>query len=157
MAKKSSAILDELEAFVGEWKMESMADGEPVVTGKTTFAWLAGRSFLIQHSVADPPLPTTPQIWIDNSPFPIVAIIGLDDPSGDMYYVYSDGRGVHRVYQMSLKDGIWKVWGQAGPEFYQRFEGKFSNGGNTLTVRIERSKDKKNWELDFDTVYKRVG
>lgn len=148
--------LDELEPLVGKWKMESIAGGKVVASGKTTFAWLAERSYLIQHTAADPPLPTTPQVWIDNSPFPIVAIISKDDPSGKYYYNYADGRGVHRVYGMSFKDGTWKTWGQAGPSFYQRMTSKFSKDGNTISTLIEQSKDNKNWQKDFDQTFTRL-
>jgi hypothetical protein len=147
---------EQLDALVGEWKMESVDEGTVVASGKTTFAWLAGRSFLIQHTTADPPLPTTPQVWIDNSPFPIVAIISLDDRSQKFYYNYADGRGVHRVYDMSFKAGVWKFWGQAGAGFYQRMESKLSKDGDKITTHIEKSADNKTWETDFHTVYTKL-
>jgi hypothetical protein len=46
-------------------------------------------------------LPTTPDVWRQNSPFPIVTVIGTDDPNGAFSYLYADGRGVGRVYQMN--------------------------------------------------------
>jgi hypothetical protein len=39
----------------------------------------------------------------------------LDTLLGEFYYVYSDARGVCRVYRMSLADGVWKIWRQSGP------------------------------------------
>ncbi|MGH7156508.1 MAG: hypothetical protein ACREGG_00075 [Candidatus Saccharimonadales bacterium] len=155
MADKKSSF-DELDKLVGDWKMESTVNDVPVIRGKITFAWLAGRAFLIQHATVDPPLPTTSQIWIDNSPFPIVAIISLDDLSGNMYYNYADGWGVHRVYQMSFKDNVWKFWGQAHPKFYQRSTGKLSKDGQTIQVHIERSADNKSWQTDFHSTYTRI-
>jgi hypothetical protein len=68
-------------------------------------------------------LPTTPDVWRQNSPFPIVTVIGPDDPSGAFSYLYADGRGVRRVYQMTLADGVWKIRGQAEPRFFQRLQG----------------------------------
>lgn len=149
-------IIDELEVLVGEWKMESIVDDKAVVSGKTTFAWLAGKSYLIQHTSADPPGPDTPQIWIDNSPFPTVAIIAQDNPSGQLYYNYADGRGVHRVYMMTLHDGVWKLHGQAGPKFYQRLTNTISADGNTIDSLIEQSKDNKTWQTDFTSRYTRL-
>jgi len=149
-------VFEQLEVLVGEWKMESIANDKVVASGKSIFAWLAGRSFLIQHTAADPPLPATPQVWIDNSPFPIVAIISLDDHSQKFYYNYADGRGVHRVYEMSFKSGEWRLWGQAGPGFYQRMTNTFTKDKNTMTSLIEQSKDSKTWETDFTQTYTRL-
>jgi hypothetical protein len=147
------ALLEKLAPLVGDWRMESSVDGVPVLRGTTRFAWHEDGAFLIQRASADPPLPTTPKLWIDNSPFPIVAIVGADDPSHTFYLAYSDGRGVHRVYQMSMANGVWRFWGQAGPDFHQRFEGRFSADGNTITARVEQSRDGNVWETDFDTIY----
>lgn len=155
MAEKDNP-LEEFEALVGEWKMESIADDKVVVSGKTTFGWLAGKSYLIQHTTAEPPGKDSPQIWIDNSPFPIVAIISLDGNSGKLYYNYADGRGVHRVYEMSFKNGVWKTWGQPGPGFYQRFTNTFSQDNNVITSLIEQSKDNKTWQTDFTQTYTRL-
>jgi len=68
----------------------------------------------------------------------------------------ADARGVCRVYQMSLEDGVWKIWGQAGPGFYQRFEGSFSDDGTRITARWEGSKDGKSWTPDFSVTYTKV-
>jgi hypothetical protein len=93
---------------------------------------------------------------VANSPFPITTIIGPDDASQTFCYAYADGRGVHRVYTMSLDDGVWKMWGQSGSEFFQRFTGTFSDDRNTITGRWERSRDGSNWETDFDVTYAKV-
>jgi hypothetical protein len=44
---------------------------------------------------------------------------------------------------MNLDGGLWKIWGQPGPEFHQRFTGTFSGDG----IR---------WGRDFDLTYLRV-
>ena len=67
-----------------------------------------------------------------NSPFPLVTVIALDDFSGMFSYDYADGRGVRRVYRMTLSDGEWKYWGQAAADFFQRFTGTFSQDGATI-------------------------
>ena len=134
----------------------SIIAGQPTARGTTTFTWLERGAFLVQHADADPPLPTAPPEWLTNSPFPLVTIIALDDASGTFCYAYADARGVRRVYQMRLSDGVWEIWGQAGPEFYQRFRGTFSQDGNTITSRWERSRDGSTWERDFDGTYAKV-
>jgi hypothetical protein len=93
---------------------------------------------------------------VENSPFPVTTIIGLDDASETFCYAYSDGRGVSRVYRMTLDDGVWKVWGQPGPKFFQRFTGTFSEDGNTIEARWEGSDDGSDWKLDFELTYKRL-
>ena len=128
-----------------------------MVRGRAEFAWLEGGAFLIQHAAADPPLPTTPPEWITNSPFPIVTVIGVDDPSGSFWYLYADGRKVRRVYQMSLAKGGWKLRGQAGPRFFQRFEGTFSGDGRTIAAYWDRSEDGETWQRDIDISYTKMG
>jgi hypothetical protein len=70
--------------------------------------------------------------------------------------LYADARGVCRVYQMSLGDGVWKIWGQSGPEFFQRFTGNFSGDGSIITAYWEKSRDGSTWEYDFDVEYTKV-
>jgi hypothetical protein len=152
---KSNSVLDQLNVLVGDWEMEASKDAVPLARAKTNFSWYENHAFMIYHSEAEPPLNTTPKIWIDNNPNPIVAVIGLDDFSRLFYYVYTDIRGVRRVYQMSLEDGLWKFWGRAAQSFYQRFEAKFNADNNIITGKIESSEDGKFWELDFDVSYTR--
>jgi hypothetical protein len=99
--------------------------------------------------------PDIPQAWRDNSPFPLTVIIGADDRSGDFGYLYADGRGVRRVYSMSFDGREWRIWGQPGPEWFQRFTGELSEDGRRIDARWEQSKDNKSWELDFEMVYER--
>ena len=66
------------------------------------------------------------------SPFPIDAIIGLDESTEEFTMLYSDARGVCRVVQMSLSEGVWKMWRET-PGFFQHYTGTFSGDGNTIT------------------------
>jgi hypothetical protein len=63
---------------------------------------------------------------------------------------------VFRVYQMNLAEGVWRIWGQAGPEFFQRFTGAFSDDNSTITGRWEGSRDGSNRVPDFDVTYAKV-
>jgi hypothetical protein len=107
--------------------------------GRAEFARVEGGAFLLQHATADL-LPTAPDVWRQNSPIPIVTVIGTDDPSRAFSYLYADSRGVRRVYQMTLADLVWKIQGQAGPRSFQRFPGTFSEDGQT-------------WQRDSDIRY----
>jgi hypothetical protein len=77
-----------------------------------------------------------------------VTIIALDDPSGAFTYAYADGRGVRRVYWMSLSDGGWRIWGQAGPEFFQQFTATVSGDAKSISGHWDRSRDGTSWERD---------
>lgn len=147
--------MERLNALVGEWQMDVLDAGKTLVRTTTVFEWFERKAFLVQRSVSDPPLADTPEIWIRNDPNPLVAVIGLDDLTEQFYYLYADRRGVRRVYRMSLDGPVWKLKGQAGPEFHQCFEGKFSADSNTILGRTERSSDGKTWELDFACKYTR--
>jgi hypothetical protein len=151
-----NSALQRLAALVGEWEMQASVGGQPAGRARTAFEWLEGGTFLVQHADIAPAEFEPPAEWIANSPFPLTTIFGLDDASETFFMLYADARGVSRVYQMSLSDGIWKIWGRAAPGFFQRFTGTFSNDNNTITARWEKSDDGSKWERDFDLTYTKV-
>jgi len=51
---------------------------------------------------------------------------------------------------------VWKVWGQAGPQFFQRFSGQISKDGRTITAYWERSTENAKWVRDFDIRYTKL-
>jgi hypothetical protein len=134
--------LQRLDALVGEWELENPQ--YPEVRGRATFEWLEGGAFLVQHSEVD-------DAAVPNA----TMIIGRDESTETYCIVYYDSRGVSRVYQMSLFDGVWKMWREA-PGFSQRFSGAFGDNGQTITGRWERSSDGVHWEHDFDLMYKKA-
>jgi hypothetical protein len=138
--------LRELEALVGEWTFEARwPGGEPWPGGgRVTFEWLPSRAHLLQRGTVD--LPEAP----DN-----VSVIGCDAANGTYSQLYSDERGVCRIYEMSLGDDEWRLWREGEP-FSQRFAGTFSEDGNTITGRWELSEDGVDYATDFDLVYRRV-
>jgi hypothetical protein len=147
------ATTEALEILVGEWEVVSVLDdGTVATTGSSTFEWIGDREFLLQRGTTEV-TDAAPQIWHDNAPRSSSAVIGADDRTGTFAYAYADSRDVHRVHQMTLDDGEWKIWGQAGPEFFQRFIGKV--GADRIDGRWERSTDGENWELDFEGTYVR--
>jgi hypothetical protein len=56
---------------------------------------------------------------------------------------------------MSLNKSIWKIW-RNSPGFSQRFEGKFSEDGKTITAHWENSSDSSTWEHDFNLTYTKL-
>jgi hypothetical protein len=147
------AALSGLEALLGEWEMEAVftagyfGPGSPPVTGRggrTTFEWLDGEFFLIQRFTVDNPAAPDG-----------IAIIGAGDVADTLSQHYYDSRGVARTYQMSLNDGVWKLWREA-PGFWQRYTGVFSDHGRTIKGAWEGSADGAQWKHDFDLNYIKV-
>ncbi len=142
-----------LDPLVGSWRMHALSGGDVVASGTVTFDWIEDGAFLLQRAVADPPTDSTPELWVQNSPFPTTTVIGVDDRTDTYSFAYSDARDVHRVYRMTLDDGRWQIFGQSGPEFFQRFTGTFSADGRTIDARWETSSDDETWTLDFEQTY----
>jgi hypothetical protein len=109
-----------------------------------TFEWHDSGAHLIQRTSAD--LPEAPDS---------VSIIGCDATNGTFYQLYSDDRGVCRVYGMSIGDGEWKLWREGQP-FPQRFTGRFEDEERKIVGRWEKAEDGRNYTTDFDLTYVRV-
>jgi len=108
------------------------------IRGRSVFEWLDGGTFLVLR-------------WsIEPDEFPNgIAILGPDA----MHYF--DSRGVARVYEMSLRDGVWKLY-RPSPDWSQRFIGELGEDGRTIAGRWERCDDGSTWELDFHLTYTKV-
>jgi hypothetical protein len=147
MSESTKTVARErLEAFVGEWTIEAGPPGGPPWPGggRVSFEWLDGVPLLIERSHVD--LPEAPDG---------VAVIGCDGMSDTYYQLYTDERDVQRVYEMSISDGVWKLW-RDGEPFSQRFRGTFSEDGKTIVGRWEIAEDRKTWKTDFDLTYTKV-
>ena len=93
--------LHELDPLVGEWTVEATwPNGERWPGGgRVTFEWHDSGAHLVQRGTVD--LPEAP----DN-----VSIIGCDAANGTYIQLYSDERGVSRIYRMSIGNGVWTLW-----------------------------------------------
>lgn len=156
MQNPRSAALARLDALVGEWEMEATVGGRSMGSSRTTLRWADEGAFLLQRADVVAVGDDVPPGWVTNLPFPLWGVVGLDDHSGRFTMLYSDSRGVSRVYSMTLEDGLWRMWGRPGPEFFQRFTGNFSDDGAVITARWESSKQGTEWVLDFDLIYTRM-
>ncbi len=145
--------LSRLDALLGSWEMEVSFEagyfgpGSPPVAdrgGHTTFHWLDGEFFLIQRFTVDNPAAPNG-----------IAIIGMSDVAETFSQHYYDSRGVVRIYQMSLNDGIWKLWREA-PGFWQRYSGVLADDGKTIKGAWEGSADGSHWKHDFDLNYIKI-
>jgi hypothetical protein len=142
--RTNHAELQPFDTLVGEWTTEATHPAVPgtIVRGHARFEWLEGGRFLIQRSRNDHP------------DFPdAIAIVGAFDDRLQMHYF--DSRGVYRIYETSFDDGVWRLWRDA-PEFSQRFEGTFDDGGDTIRGLSRLSRDDETWDDDLAITYRRV-
>jgi hypothetical protein len=144
--------LTRLEVLLGAWELTASSGKELMSTSRSTFEWLGDRGFLVQR--IEPPTYLAREwaaapSWVD-------AVIGLDDYSNTFRMLYADARGVCRVYRMGLDANRWTLSSRPDSDFYQRFEGTFRDGGNTISGRWEASKDGRAWTTDFDVTYRRL-
>jgi hypothetical protein len=134
--------MEQLDVLVGDWTAVSKKYSEG--RGHTRVAPTEDGKFLrIESRQEDQRFPHSTQI------------VGADDSRDDCTVLYYDSRGVHRVYHMTVTDGVWKMWREA-PGFNQRYIGKIIDGGKTIAGQWEFSEDGKSWEVDFDLTYRKV-
>ena len=141
--------LSDLEPLVGEWRMELhhaafLPDPRARVTGAFRIDWIeGGAAIVMRQGDADSPSAAT---WI----------VGRDDGDDDYQVLYSDGRGVSRIYRMTLAGEQWRMWRDNTP-FSQRFHADIATGGKMISGVWERSFDSGGtWEHDFNIDYIRV-
>ena len=107
MSESTNTVARErLEALVGEWTLEAGPPGGPPWPGggRVTFEWLDGVPLLIGRTHIE--LPEAPDG---------VSVIGCDGLNDTYYQLYTDERDVQRVYEMSLREGVWKLWRDGEP------------------------------------------
>jgi hypothetical protein len=141
--------LADLDFLSGDWDMELsnapfLPSRDDTAHGHVTFVWIEGGAFLVMLQREQPGNPPS-AVWA----------IGRDESGPDYKVLYSDSRGVSRVYEMSYSEGLWKLW-RNSPGFSQRFEGRVGPDRNTITSHWEKSLDGATWEHDFDITYTRL-
>jgi hypothetical protein len=139
--------LERLDALVGTWAIEAgPPDGPPWPgSAQVVFEWLEGRTFVIERWTIE--MPEAPDG---------IAIIGAGEGPETFRQHYFDSRGVHRIYEMTLDDGVWRLWRDAPDPFPQRFTGTFSDDGMTISGRWEKAENGSAWETDFDLSYRKA-
>jgi len=140
-----NAALERLKIFVGDWDMEIsrasfLPDSQTKIHGPVSFSWIEHGAFLVMYQGEKVPQAT----WL----------IGRDESTDSYKVLYFDARGVSRIYEMTFKNGVWKMWRNA-PKFSQRFKAVISKDHNTITAEWEKSNDGKKWEHDFNVKYTR--
>jgi hypothetical protein len=137
--------LKQFDVLVGKWSMVGTHPYLPsAVNGHSSFEWLRDGALLAWHFNWEPGQ------GIPNA----YSIIGHDDAAEPCSMLYTDERGVARIYQMTLADGVWKMW-RNSPGFSQRMTGTFSSGGQTISWQGELSEDGSTWEPDLSVTFTR--
>ena len=141
--------LEDLDFFAGEWEMELSHPSFPprrdeTAHGHLTCEWIEDGALFVMRQAQSSEGPSLAR-WI----------VGRDESGADYAVLYSDNRGVSRVYEMSLTEGLWQLW-RTAPGFSQRFEGRISPDRKTILARWEKSFDGATWEHDFDIAYLRL-
>ena len=122
----------------------------PDVDARVTFEWVGDQAFVLERWTV--PIPEAPDG---------LAVIRWDEGRGTFLQHFFDERGVARVYEMTLGDGVWTLE-RTKPDFSdfafsQRFSGTFRDDGKRIDGTFEIAHDHVTWEKDFDVVYTRVG
>lgn len=136
--------LRQFEPLLGEWILEATWPGGERWPGRATVVWHESGAHLVQRGMLEHPQAP------DN-----VSIIGCDAANGTYFQLYSDERGVCRVYEMSIGKGEWTLRREGEP-FSQRFTATFSEDGNTITGRWEIAEEGAGYATDFDLVWHKV-
>jgi hypothetical protein len=135
--------MEGFEALLGEWTIEVRHPDIGVVHGEMSVEWLDGGGYLIQRSS------------VEDTRFPRgLTLIGPTEAGDRIVQHYFDSRGVARVYETSLENGIWRLW-RDDPEFAQRTTGRFTDDGSAIECVLERTEPDGSWIHDFDLTYRR--
>jgi hypothetical protein len=135
-----------LESLVGEWTVEAIGpDGQPwPAEGRAVFEWHPSKAHLVQRTVfgvSGPPKSTS--------------IIGCDAANGTFVQLYSDERGVCRIYSMTLDGNEWALRRDGDP-FPQRFVGTISAEARTISGQWEKAEEGGDFVLDFYLTYRKI-
>jgi len=136
--------LEPFEALIGTWDSEAKHRAvDETVTGWTTFEWLVGGKFIVQHSHTDHDL------------FPDgLTVIGPPEEGDGLVAEYFDSRGVRRTYGISLADGVLRMW-RDQPGFDQRMTAELAP--DVYEAVFELAEQPGEWQRDMTVVYRRRG
>jgi hypothetical protein len=141
--------LSDLGFLIGDWDMalsgaSFLPDPEHVIHGRFEVRPIeAGTLLAMRQRAESSGPPAASWVW------------GRDESQAGYTVLYTDGRGVSRVYQASLSDRRWEIWRHT-PEFSQRFEATVSVDYDEIAGSWEKRSSNGAWEHDFDVAYSRL-
>lgn len=134
-----------LHDLEGQWRI-TLSDAwflEPrdtVLHGSATVDWIGDAFVRLRAEIDGIPM------WD--------VVIGHSDAQERYVLLYSDDRGVGRVFDMLYADGRWE-WSRADPDFCQRFLATVEPG--RIIGHADASEDGgATWRKDFDLVFTRA-
>jgi len=134
-----------LDVLAGEWSVQASGpDGQPWPgQGRASFQWHPSGAHLVQRVAID--VPGAPDS---------TSIIGCDAASGSYIQLYSDERGVCRIYAMCIDSNQW-ILERRGEPFAQRFIGDISEDARTISGRWEKAENSTAFTVDFYLTYRK--
>jgi hypothetical protein len=132
-----------LEPLVGEWTVAAKGPDGQVWPG-ASFQWHPSRAHLTQRTVIN--MPGAPDS---------ISIIGCDAANGSYVQLYSDERGVCRIYSMRIDSREW-ILQREGEPFPQRFIATISDDARTIAGRWEKAENGPEFTVDFYLTYRKV-
>lgn len=138
--------LQALELLAGEWTVEAKGpDGQPWPgQGQASFQWHPSHAHLVQRIASD--VPGAPDS---------TSIIGCDTANGTYAQLYSDERGVCRIYTMHIDSKQWTLHREGEP-FAQRFTATISDDARTISGRWEKADNGPEFTVDFYLTYRKT-
>ena len=135
--------MEPFDALIGTWTTEAthpLFDG--VVPGTITWEWLEGGHFLVQRS------------HMEHELFPDgLCVIGKPEEGEGLLMEYFDSRGVRRTYEISLEDGVLRIW-RDHPGFDQRLETTIAPDAWQATYELAETPGE--WKDDLHVKYRRA-
>lgn len=124
-----------LDEFVGTWRTEGVIRAgehgpEATFTATDRYEWMAGGFFLIHHVSAR----------MGEGELTALEIIGYDPATGTYPMRSFDSLGNTGAHQAMLRDSVWTFTSAT-----ERFTGRFSDDGSTITGLWEQSSDGTSW------------
>ena len=136
---KRGSLHDALTVFEGRWTARGTSfggtdqSGDPRANGEEwesrhTCFWHTGEFFLVQDERAT----------VAGKPFDTLALIGVDEPSGDYFVRSIENHGYYRHYRLTSQGSTWTIDGET-----ERATIEFVDNGRKQVIRWEWKPDGK--------------
>ena len=130
--------LRSLDVLVGKWNvtLEFKSDPANRGTGWESYEWMDGGFFLVGRF---------DRTFSKEKSHTGMTIFGADVTGKNCLGHFFDNQGNSRIYDVSLRDGVFKLTGK-----WERYSGQVSEDGTTISGTWEQSKDGIDWEYLCD-------
>jgi hypothetical protein len=140
------AELAQLNVFIGRWMTEGETVAGPgasavAIVASDVYQWLPG-----EHFIMHPAYGRIGAMGVGG-----IEIIGFDPETREFQTHFFDSQGNTTRQTLTCRDNIW-IW-EGGDA---RCTGIFTDNGETLTARHERSDDGVNWVPSMNVVLRKI-